>query len=97
MIWQLVIVVLLVSFNMFVADALVRMRRDVREIHAAVAASSPLLLQQASKDPKELAVAEDPPPPPPPPPREAREREPMVTKDSTEKKEPKVPTKSTKH
>lgn len=91
MIWQLVIVVLLVSFNMFVADALVRMRRDVREIHAAVAASSPLLLQ-ASKDPKEPA-AEDPLPPPP---REAREREPMVTKDSTEKKEPKV-TKSNKH
>jgi hypothetical protein len=60
MLWQLVVVVLLVSFNMFVADALVRMRRDVREIHTVVAASSPVLLKAKEEDSASASASASP-------------------------------------
>jgi hypothetical protein len=61
MLWQLVIVVLLVSFNMFVADALVRMRRDIREIHGIIVPSSPFV--------------NEPEPAPEPEPKKSEEKE----------------------
>jgi hypothetical protein len=59
MLWQLVIVVLLVSFNMFVADALVRMRRDVREIHGIIVPSSPFV-HEKSEDHKKQETSSAP-------------------------------------
>ncbi len=66
MLWQLLIIVMLVSFNMFVADALIRMRRDLTAIHSKV-----VLNHQPSdidSDPSPPAPRAPPAPPAQPPP-----------------------------
>ena len=39
--WSLLIVSILIAFNVFAADSMVRLRHDVRDIHKIVAALRP--------------------------------------------------------
>ena len=52
---SLVIISILIAFNMFVTDALVRMRRDVKDIHKAVVVDARVPVSAAATTSSALA------------------------------------------